>query len=99
MASEDWKSIDIDTLSVDERFAWDQLKASYRQHKTNQAVFQALFSKRAEGKLPAGMELKFGYRYGKLSVAIGEAREAAPKKAAAKPQSLGDWLEERVHNS
>ena len=39
--------------------------------------------------MPEGSELKFGYKFGKLSLAIGpkiERRQAKPKG------TLGDWL-------
>ena len=42
------------------------------------------------GQMPANCELKFGYNFGKLSVAVGPKREA---KAKAKDVGkLSDWL-------
>ena len=40
-------------------------------------------------RLPEGQELKFGYNFGKLSIAVGEKRERKVAKAKA---SLTDWL-------
>jgi hypothetical protein len=43
-------------------------------------------------KMPQGMELKFGYNFGKLSVAVGPITERKAKVEAS-GESLDDWLQ------
>ncbi len=99
MAKEDWKQVDESTLAKavgqDQAFViWQQYQASkqaYRAYKEQRDAFEALMQTGFAEMLPAGMELKFGYNFGKLSIAVGPVTE---RKASAKAETetLGDWL-------
>jgi hypothetical protein len=99
MAKEDWKTIDEQALinAIGEHKAatvWAQYqasKAAYRAYKVERDQFEMNMQVAFGDKLPAGYELKFGYNFGKLSIAVGPVteRKAQPK---AESESLGDWL-------
>jgi hypothetical protein len=99
MAKEDWKQVDAGTLAkaIGEREAaevwamYETSKEAYRAYKAKRDAFEAEMQLQFEAKLPSGMELKFGYNFGKLSIAVGPVTE---RKAAAKTETgtLTDWL-------
>ena len=99
MAKEDWRTLDKQALisaigELNGGQAWDQYemsKAAYREYKAQRDVFEKAMQAGFADKLPAGYELKFGYNFGKLSIAVGPITE---RKASAKveSESLGDWL-------
>jgi hypothetical protein len=92
MASEDWNEVDVGELPEAIQHQYGQMKAIYRQYKAEKDVFEGKMQALYAGQMPEGRELKFGYNFGKLSVAVGEKRE---KKAAKPKQSLTDWLAEQ----
>ena len=99
MAKEDWKQVDESTLAkaIGQSAAeqvWAQYQASktaYRAYKAERDVFEMAMQEAFAEMMPAGQELKFGYNFGKLSIAVGPVteRKAQPK---AESESLGDWL-------
>jgi hypothetical protein len=46
--------------------------------------------------LPGYLELKFGYMFGKLSVAIGPKRAEKAKASTDSGKSLADWLRDKA---
>ncbi len=100
MAKEDWKQVTRETLTnaignEEADIAWtyyENAKQAYREYKACRNIFEQTMQDAFSGKLPSGMELKFGYNYGKLSIAVGPVteRKAQPK---AESESLGDWLQ------
>jgi hypothetical protein len=100
MAKEDWRTIDRDALiqavgETDGAMAWAQYEASkeaYRAYKAKRDAFESVMQRAFSDKLPNGYEIKFGYNFGKLSIAVGPVteRKATPK---AESESLGDWLQ------
>lgn len=81
-----------DTLGVEAKAAYETYKAAYRAAKVQREAFEAL----ARDVLAAehgvdGDTVAFGYRFGKLSIGIGEARERKVAKPA--PLSLKAWLD------
>lgn len=99
MAKEDWKTIDKQALinaigNEQASIAWahyEDAKQAYREYKALRQIFEAQMQACFEDKLPVSRELKFGYNFGKLSIAVGPVteRKAQPK---ADGESLGDWL-------
>lgn len=99
MAKEDWRTLDITALTSaigQERGTecWAQYEASkqaYRAYKAERDRFELQMQEAFADRMPQGMELKFGYNFGKLSIAVGPVseRKAQPKAAS---ESLGDWL-------
>jgi hypothetical protein len=99
MAKEDWRTLDEQALinAIGENKAshcWSQYQSSkdaYRAYKVQRDTFEASMQACFADKLPAGYELKFGYNFGKLSIAVGPVteRKAQPK---VESESLGDWL-------
>jgi len=99
MAKEDWKQVDLQALTVavgkdkaDGLWAlYENSKAAYRAYKVERDTFEREMQADFADKMPSGHELKFGYNFGKLSIAVGPVseRKAQPK---AESESLGDWL-------
>ena len=84
-----WTNIDPTTLSADAQKLFNGYKEAYRLASDRRKAFEAQVI--ADHKLPTATTLKFGYRFGKLSVAV------APADAPAKPErsaklSLADYL-------
>ena len=105
MAKEDWRTLDKQALinAVGESMghnAWtlyEASKAAYRRYKTERDEFELAMQAAFAAKLPAGMELKFGYNYGKLSIAVGPVTERAKPKAQD-AGTLSDWLATQAAN-
>lgn len=83
----DWEEIDPSTLQPNVAKAYDAYKALYAKAKALKAAFEAEAS--AAVPLPTGLELVFGYNFGKLSIAVGEKQE---KKASSKAIAFGSLL-------
>ena len=96
MASDlNWTNVSTEQLPAALRTQYEGMKALYRQYAHSKAEFEAAMQKAYGAKLPAGKELKFGYMFGKLSIAVGPARER--KAAKAKEQTtLGDWINAQI---
>ena len=102
MAKEDWKTIDREALvkaigdasATDIWTAYESAKDAYRTYKLRRDVFEGAMQLAFADKLPEGMELKFGYNFGRLSIAVGPKTERA--KAKAETGSLSDWLAEQA---
>lgn len=94
MANDDWREVNTAELPETIRKHYEDAKAIYRSYKAAKAVFEGEMQEHVADSLPAGCELKFGYNFGKLSVAIGPKREAKAKKAQSNG-SLSDWLQEQ----
>lgn len=84
-----WVDINVDTLSLAERGAYDAYKQAQREAAELRSFFEKLMNEHA----PEGKRLVFGYRFGKLSAAIveGEAKPAA--KAAPKALSMAQLMQ------
>ena len=88
----DWRNVDVDAeLDPVVRGLYDTMKDSYRKYAADKAAFERAMNNAVSDSLPADQELKFGYMFGKLSVAIGPKREAKAVKAQASG-TLADWL-------
>lgn len=94
---EDWRNVDIDSeLSVQARELYDTMKAAYKAYSAAKAAFEYEMQLTAGQGLPSNMELKFGYMFGKLSVAIGPKRAEKAAKQADSGRSLADWLKDKA---
>lgn len=82
-----WFEINVDTLSTEQRGTYDAYKALYREMKAQREAFEASM----QAGVPEGSRMVFGYRFGKLSVAI-VPDDRKPAKAKATTQSLADFL-------
>jgi hypothetical protein len=99
MAKEDWKQVDREALAkaIGDDMAiaawaqYEEAKDAYRTYKAHRQTFENTMQVAFKDKLPKGMELKFGYNFGKLSIAVGPVseRKAQPKAESA---SLTNWL-------
>ncbi len=94
MANSDWTVIDPETLPQEIGDRYVQMKAAYRVYAKAKAEFESGMQIAFAGELPYGQELKFGYKFGKLSISTGPAVERKAAKATAKP-SLADFLRAR----
>ncbi len=83
--------VPLDTFTAETQALYATARDAYRAYKAQRDAFEA--SARDELSIEHNVEpdcVAFGYRFGKLSIGIGEAR---PRKAVSKPkQSLADWL-------
>lgn len=95
MAKEDWKQVDVDgELTEQGKALYVAAKDAYRAYKAAKDAFEGYMQTANAEHMPAGQELKFGYMFGKLSIAVGPKSER--KAAAAKPkQGLAEWLAEQ----
>lgn len=89
MANADWNTVEISDLSERNREAYLAAKEAYKVYKATRERFEQAMQDDFAEHLPAGHELKFGYNFGKLSIAVGPARE---RKAAKPTQSLASFL-------
>jgi len=95
MAS-DWTTVDTSELSAETGGLYAEMKAAYRLYAEAKAKFEAQMQEDYAESIAEGEELKFGYKFGKLSITTGPAieRRAAPKAK----QGLSAWLAARQAN-
>lgn len=96
MASEkselQWCNVNIDSeLSDDCRELYDASKEAYKAYKAARGAFEDAMQTSFGASLPDSQELKFGYNFGKLSVAIGPKTQRKSKSEAPK-QTLAEFL-------
>jgi hypothetical protein len=87
----DWREVPAEMLSGEAAHAYERYKVAQRLAAQAREAFETKFS--ALIPLPSGKRYGFGYRFGKLSVAVLDGAPAKPKPAAAPaPRSLADLL-------
>lgn len=84
----DWQELDPASLPAHCATAYADYKAKYREMKANRDSFEQAM----QAGVPAGHRMVFGYRFGKLSVAIVKAEDAPKPKAQVARKSLADYL-------
>lgn len=84
-----WHNVDLDTLAGPVRRAYEEYKVAQRAAAALRASFEDAC--RTANPAPAGQRLVFGYKFGKLSVAM-VADEGKPAKAKQASGSLADFL-------
>lgn len=77
-----WTNVDVTELPETLVSLYDDYKAAQRLASEHRAAFEAAMIKAAAPRTPPGKSLVFGYKFGKLSIAWGEA-----KATPAKPRS------------
>lgn len=95
MASSDWKEVDPQTLPGEIAEAFAAMKKAYKVYQAGKVLFEDKMQEAFAGELREGQELKFGYNFGKLSIAVGPVREKKAKMPK-QVQSLGDWLRDQA---
>lgn len=73
MASElKWHNIDLTVLSKEEQGHWNKMKETYKAYIDLRTKFEAMIGPAVRKTLDAtgSDEVKFGYRFGQLSVAL-----------------------------
>lgn len=94
MAKEDWNNVDVTALAPRTRELYQAAKDCYLVYKQAKEEFETTMQRDFAEHIPDGRELKFGYMFGKLSIAVGPKSER--KAAASKPkQGLAEWLAEQ----
>jgi hypothetical protein len=83
-----WQELNPDTLQPESAKAYRAYKAKYAEAKSLKDAFEACMVKAAE--LPATHTLRFGYNFGKLSVAVDKATVAS--SASKKAISFADLI-------
>lgn len=96
MANDDWKQVDPASLRQEAQDQYNEMKRVYRQYAAAKAAFEATMQRDFADHLPAGAELKFGYNFGKLSIAVGPKRPEKAKAKADTGKSLSEWLGEQA---
>ena len=76
----DWQSLDVDTLSNDIQALYFTYRKAQEHASTQRKAFEAAMSAKIE--LPTHLSLAFGYKFGKLSVAIVPVKRPSTGKAA-----------------
>lgn len=82
----DWTQVDVNTLDTGDRASYEAYKSAYRTMKEAREAFESGMQANA----PQGKRLVFGYNFGKLSVALDDAKDAP--KAKSGTQSLAAFL-------
>lgn len=83
----EWTQLDPDTLSPDLRKAYDDYRAAAKAAAILRTTFEALMTNAIDPL--DGEKLAFGYKFGKLSLAIVPADRPKRRTAAV---SLADYL-------
>ena len=97
MASElQWQTVETSELSEALQVLYSESKEAYRAYKAARDRFEDTM--RSAYNVGEGNELKFGYNFGKLSVAIGP-KVARKAKSEAPKQSLAEWLVQQRQES
>ena len=78
-----WLPVNEEGLSSSTEARYAELAKARLAEKSAKAVFEAAFSKDNADKVPKGTMLAFGYRFGKLAVAI-VPKEASKSTSKAK---------------
>lgn len=88
MSDVTWVQVDVSTFSAEAQVAYSEYKDAQRKAAQLRVAFEAVATEGLD--VPAGMKVAFGYKFGKLSVALveGTAIKAAPKAKG----SLADFL-------
>lgn len=87
-----WTEIDPTTLPDVVQKAYADYKAAYREMKECRMLFEAELNEAANP--PAGKRIVCGYNFGKLSIALGDAKDE--RKPAAAKGTLADFLAGQV---
>lgn len=85
-----WNTIAVETLSKDAQAAYAEYKALYATMKKAREAFEAMVIK--ESGIPATSTLRFGYRFGKLSVAVDVADKPKAATSGKGALSLSDYM-------
>ena len=83
-----WTEIDPASLPADVRQQYEAYKAAYHAMKQQRQAFETMLNDTASP--PSGKRVVCGYNFGKLSIALGDAKDQ-PKASQAKG-SLADFL-------
>lgn len=84
----DWQEVDPASLGSKQATAYEAYKANYKTMKASRLQFETLMQ---EG-IPSDKRMVFGYRFGKLSVAIVEARDEPTAKPGKAKLTLAQFL-------
>jgi hypothetical protein len=86
----DWREVDTTALPTGLAALYSDYKAAQRLATDARTAFEAAFSEMAN--VPASQRLGFGYRFGKLSVAVlpNDRPTAKPRKATLTLASLSE---------
>jgi hypothetical protein len=85
--SEDWTTLDVETFSDDLQALYYSYRKAQDAANTQRKAFEAAMSAKLE--LPSHLTLAFGYRFGKLSVAIVPKAKPSASRSAL---SLADLM-------
>ena len=91
----DWLNDVEGELTSAQRDLYQAYKALQRQAAQARASFEDRMNSdyRASGAIGSDEAIVFNYRFGKLSIALGERRERKQAQQAKPRQSLGAWLQ------
>ena len=83
----DWQNLDVETLSPDLQRAYFTYRKALDAANTSRKAFESAMAAKLE--LPSHLSLAFGYKFGKLSIAIVPAERP---KATRSAMSLADLI-------
>lgn len=93
MATElSWRNLDLDQLTASQRKAYDAYKSAARTAAELREAFEANMNSSLGFGPDSAQRLAFGYKFGKLSVAVAPNDRKASRKPSAPAASLADWL-------
>jgi hypothetical protein len=89
----DWRAVDVDTLTDDLAAAHELYREANRQAQQAREAFETAF--RAAVPCPRGQRLAFGYRFGKLSIAVIPDDKPKATSAGRGALTMSDLLASR----
>lgn len=85
----DWRNVDVDTLTDELQAHYELYREANRQAQAAREAFEKAFASAVP--CPRGQRLAFGYRFGKLSIAV--IPDDKPARTTTKGAfSLGEFM-------
>ena len=76
-----WRQVDVETLPKGMLNEWTAMKELYATYLSARKKFESSMFNAVKAQVPAGHELKFGYRFGQLSIAVAPIKTRKSSKA------------------
>lgn len=88
-----WQTLDVNTLSSDLQELYLSYKAAEEIATRHRKAFEAAMASKLD--IPSHLILRFGYRFGKLSVALDVDQRSKPKANVLSLQGLANMVNKR----
>lgn len=86
----DWRNVDPDSLTDELQLAYEEYRECNRKAQAAREAFEKAFSTAVP--CPRGQRLAFGYRFGKLSIAVIPDDKPKATSGAKSPFTMADLI-------